>query len=109
MQNKLLPCPFCSSEVKWRSGAIVCDKCNLEFRKTPNAELNINAWNTRKPMERIVEQLECLYKYNSEQATLYHDMEKQDAHTREMKDLYIDRTNCYGVAIRTVKGGVDNG
>lgn len=60
-------------------------------------------------VEEIVEQLESLVEYNSEQAEIYHNVEKEDAYTREMKDLYIDRVNCYGVALRIVKGGVDNG
>jgi hypothetical protein len=59
-------------------------------------------------VEEIVEQLESLVEYNSEQAEIYHNVEKEDAYTREMKDLYIDRVNCYGVALRIVKGGVDN-
>ena len=131
MQNKLLPCPCCGSEIKggvrltgymmMNKTYIECDACGLKMESKYSIDESmsqthlkaigedlINKWNTRKPMERIVAELECLYKYNSEQATLYHDMEKQDAHTREMKDLYIDRANCYGVAIRTVKGGVDN-
>ena len=135
MQNKLLPCPICNKEV----GISICGdeerrwwfvtrgknkernkncECRLfmeskAFDIEDNGEEEkkdlIKQWNTRKPMERIVEQLESLYKYNAEQAEIYRNVEKEDAYTREMKDLYIERTNCYGVAIRTVKGGVDNG
>lgn len=59
-------------------------------------------------VEEIVEQLESLVEYNSEQAEIYHNVEKEDAYTRKMKYLYIDRVNCYGVALRIVKDGVDN-
>ena len=52
--SRLKPCPFCGGEVKWKSGAITCDKCYLEFRKSPNTELNIKAWNTRKPMDDVL-------------------------------------------------------
>jgi Lar family restriction alleviation protein len=115
MQNKLLECPFCGGEAKVLKNGAGCYEvycCNCKSRQYAYAheteEEAIEQWNTRKPMERIVEQLESLVEYNSEQAEIYHNVEKEDAYTREMKDLYIDRVNCYGVALRIVKGGVDN-
>lgn len=70
---KLLPCPFCGGEtginvVKTNQGqtaSIVCEGCSC--RKTmirpQNYEGDIEkeiceAWNTRKPIERIVERLD---------------------------------------------------
>ena len=59
MTDKLKPCPFCGGEVGWKSGRIVCDKCDLNFKyHNSSFELTNKAWNTRKPMERIMEQLE---------------------------------------------------
>lgn len=76
--NKLLPCPFCSGE-EISMGAysispdcyIECKSCgcmiekevpwngmNQEEHDRECAKFLIEAWNTRKPMERIVERLE---------------------------------------------------
>lgn len=68
---KLLPCPFCGGEAvlvrdrigQWRVG---CKKCNcmttyqFDFGEGEEISKNkaANVWNTRKPMERIMEQLE---------------------------------------------------
>ena len=63
--NKLLPCPFCGGEVGWKNGSITCDRCDLKFRYFSTG-LTEKRWNTRKPMERIVEQLEEERKYSFE-------------------------------------------
>ena len=65
---KLLPCPFCGGEVKMYSTKIDaiqechdfhCDSCNMTISYDyTNKQEAIEAWNTRKPMERIVERLE---------------------------------------------------
>jgi Lar family restriction alleviation protein len=71
---KLLPCPFCGGEAKlnerYREGVanrkmywVSCRKCGVKqpyhslagYRKVVGA---IKAWNTRKPVERILERLE---------------------------------------------------
>ena len=60
---KLLPCPFCGGELIEDEN--FCEhpdgKCflrNFCFEKDDKKE--IAAWNTRKPMERIVERLETM-------------------------------------------------
>ena len=70
MQNKLLPCPLCSEEVILLDlckehnfiniPRIICTSCGLELSSHSTEKL-IKKWNTRKPMERIVEQLEVLH------------------------------------------------
>ncbi len=64
MTDKLKPCPFCGGEARitdvfGRTG-IVCKYCFAEMRgyldMTP--EEMTRYWNTRKPMDRIVERLE---------------------------------------------------
>lgn len=64
---KLKPCPFCGGEAHldkaysyFRDIVIYCEKCDCVF--TPDdcnaiTDEVIRAWNTRKPMERIVKQL----------------------------------------------------
>ena len=61
---KLLPCPFCKAELKrWDYMPNVFfehpyNGCILSGKKVLESEHDIKAWNTRKPMERIVERLE---------------------------------------------------
>lgn len=69
---KLLPCPFCGGEAILSKNALFtcssfvkCKKCGARTMEhtsesMANAKLNaVNAWNTRKPMQEIVERLEA--------------------------------------------------
>lgn len=64
MQNdKLLPCPFCGGELKFSEilHIAICNECDAHIgfpKLSSNKSKVINAINTRKPMERIVERLE---------------------------------------------------
>ena len=65
--DRLLSCPFCGGEAEilehdngwaiWH--CIMCKNCKAsqEWRKGYTKEEAIKAWNTRKPMERIMERL----------------------------------------------------
>ena len=63
---KLLPCPFCGGEARYMEikdffiqRFVTCTKCGIETpRNCLNRKDAIKRWNTRKPMDRIVEQLE---------------------------------------------------
>jgi Lar family restriction alleviation protein len=70
---KLLPCPFCGGEAEIISSCffgwdkqIICKKCGASTRYlcgvTPSQATKnaVKKWNTRKPMERIAEQIEFL-------------------------------------------------
>lgn len=74
---KLLPCPFCGGEAEYSEHhednggvevyyreyhyyMVCCDKCHLTFTSTLDKEDVVRRWNTRKPMERIIEKLEDL-------------------------------------------------
>lgn len=71
MNNELKPCPFCGGEadlnnVSVKLGeqwlwSIECVECGV-FIDREEKDYVIKAWNTRKPMERIVERLEERYK-----------------------------------------------
>ena len=98
MQNKLLPCPFCGGEavvLSYDNGfnnwfQVVCKECNVSQTGSDNWTKNnaIEHWNTRKPMERIVEQLEEIKgRYSKEEFGIRGIIQK---------------------AIEIVKGGVDN-
>lgn len=70
--TKLKPCPFCGGEAKLRKlnkdrgYFVLCSKCGcrtpyFRYRYAPIDDLRedaIDTWNTRKPIDRIVEKLE---------------------------------------------------
>lgn len=65
--SKLKPCPFCGGEAaiynyeKMLTGQykmVECKKCHCTSEKFKKVEDAIAAWNTRKPIQTIVEQLE---------------------------------------------------
>ena len=61
---KLLPCPFCGGEaILHHNGLtekdhVTCLDCYCRTKDSITKEEAIKQWNTRKPMERIVERLE---------------------------------------------------
>ena len=60
---KLLPCPFCGGEARLINGIpkinyIKCKRCQTMTSSSEVIEHVIELWNTRKPIDRIVEQLE---------------------------------------------------
>lgn len=107
MQNdKLLPCPFCGGEAEWGTVLktwIECKNCGFETPYSQDTEETERLWNTRKPMERILEQLESELKSADE--------EKE----RCLKEnpLQFDSAKGYATGISNAldivrKGGVDN-
>ena len=69
--NKLLPCPFCGGEAGMDADKIGKGKelyyvyckndCITQYGYSYSKEEAIQSWNTRKPMERIVERVEEEY------------------------------------------------
>lgn len=53
-------CPFCGGEAKLMDNGhwVWCQHCLVESAYYDTREEAIKAWNTRKPMDRIVERLE---------------------------------------------------
>ncbi len=58
MQNKLLPCPFCGSKLHKHNRYFHHEINGCLFDNYEFFEEDFKKWNTRKPMERIVERLE---------------------------------------------------
>lgn len=77
---KLLNCPFCGGEARYMeikdffiSRFVTCTKCGIETpRNCLNRKDAIKRWNTRKPMDNIVEKLEeeSKKKHNKERDVL---------------------------------------
>lgn len=64
---KLLPCPFCGGEAELCKGDwigkeywVKCTKCICKTSLSNNYNEPIKAWNTRKPLERIIEKINKL-------------------------------------------------
>lgn len=59
-------CPFCGGEAKvaheytetWKLAYVMCFRCGCSTPSAISEDTVIQIWNTRKPMERIVEELE---------------------------------------------------
>lgn len=108
----LKSCPFCGGEVKGyldnhKKAMIECENCNMYFgvkleigcelvegwkATFDSKEELIEAWNTRKPMEAVVAELET---------------ERKTAHrTYEMYQLRVDLGRIFGMekAIEIVQG-----
>ena len=94
MEDRLKSCPFCSGEAEKEWGIpsiywVRCTECGAEGGQYPSLKEAIEAWNTRKPMDRIVEQLK---------AELYRGMESLEP-VRVAFNFGINR------AIEIVKAG----
>jgi Lar family restriction alleviation protein len=104
MTDKLKPCPFCGGEASVVNGYcshwITCKTCFCGTDVFEELEEAINRWNTRKPMDSIVELLEKVKKYNEDS---YEEWEGET-----VAQYYEIRANTYKHAIEIVKG-VQNG
>lgn len=105
--TRLKPCPFCGGEMKFNKilTLFICDECKVHIG-FPNCYSDKNRFqkvNTRKPIDRMVEQLEEQKELNDEHYNLsvYKDLP-------EIKTRYEIVTNYLNEAINIVKaGGID--
>lgn len=115
MTDKLKPCPFCGGEAVLRivephthyivdmpdygGGAFVeCTECTCGV-SAETEQAAVKVWNIRKPMDRIVEQLEEQKKLNVE---LW-----ESASWMPDKTMYGNKAKGYEEAIEIVKGGAE--
>lgn len=108
MTDKLKPCPFCGGEAfEYYSGSqfeiceVVCKECGCRSKRKTEDEA-IKAWNTRKPMDRIVGQLEALAEEADNTRNTY-----LAKHDWLPVNLYKGRCNAFDEAIEIVKGGAE--
>lgn len=90
---KLKPCPFCGGEAElWdnklthRLYGVICKKCDCMTPCFESEVEAIEAWNRRKPIDKIVEQLE-------------------ESKAKDGLPADIVWNNALRVAIEIVKGG----
>ena len=112
--EQLKKCPFCGGEVYLtqedfygrsdNDWMVSCDNCSLLFGFTSQfltKEEAIKAWNTRKPMERIVERLEACHDTACEAKEQINDFYME---RRICKEEYCKgRIHAYQRAIEIVK------
>ena len=97
-------CPFCGGEAKYISFTqglfiqrfVTCTKCGIETKRNYlNKADAVKQWNTRKPMDNIVEKLEELKKDKDCLAYCY--------------QFYSKTCDIYEKAINIVKQVINNG
>lgn len=111
--EQLKRCPFCGSDNVgvWHnrsvspliddSYAVMCYDCHFGLHPAAYKENAITAWNTRKPMERILEQLEKL------KMAEYDDSDEEPVY-EDAEDIFEDgvssgKFKAYHKAIEIVK------
>ena len=99
--ERLLLCSFCGGEAKvaheyteaWKLEYVMCFRCGCSTPPAISEDTVIQIWNTRKPMERIVERFE-------KSAEFY-----QKRWIISTKDADYGRSDAYEIAAEIVKGG----
>lgn len=112
---KLKPCPFCGGKANKRiefpldaDGLEVnmyivgCNNCDVEFTCLWDEEIVVNAWNTRKPMDDIIHNLEHHKSYNQMMLKKFPKMGTIE------NAIYKTQRDTYENAIEIVKGGVED-
>ena len=111
---KLLSCPVCSREVYIGTedyddnieDVIVCDHCNLRFYGSyPATKQDLaEEWNTRKPMERIIERLEERHLNHVNNIFKYQEVKDFDSCSRTSN---IKVENEIAIEIVKEEGGIE--
>lgn len=103
--EKLKKCPFCGGEAKvfetdLNTFRVICAECSCSVGRYwyYKKEEAITAWNTRKPMERIVERLDSECKKHCDATKKHLGSDKNDLGLR-----HLGKANAFSKAIEFVK------
>lgn len=110
--SELKCCPFCGGKAKYMeikdffiSRFVTCTKCGIETpRNCLNRKDAIKRWNTRKPMDNIVEKLEEREKYLEKAMKESHENGHSFSEEKAMNERVAIR-----YAINIVKQEINNG
>lgn len=119
---KLKPCPFCGGKANKRIAfpldadglevnmyIVGCNNCDVEFTCLWDEEIVVNAWNTRKPMDDIVERLEYQKEKCEEDMEYWSEKSWKDSVAYTNWDLCNRKSNDLEEIIDIVrKGGVED-
>ncbi len=108
--SELNNCPCCGGQAGacrklrtyFEKYAVICTECGIRTDDYPTMEMAIEKWNTRKPMDRIVERLG--------KEVIYQDEKSNEAADDVFEEISVERARrkmgeCYGHAIDIVKAG----
>ena len=112
-RTKLKLCPFCSGKAKihydYSNFALVqCSKCGIGTLHKPNEVDGVKEWNTRKPKDKFVEQLDLLREKAQKRREEF--IELNSNNNVIIKNIEYERGRVYAFddAIEVVKdGGLD--
>jgi Lar family restriction alleviation protein len=100
-EKKLLDCPFCGGEARFSTedgNWINCKSCGAETDYFEQREEAIKAWNTRVPMQKIVERLEEQQEESDRLYAIYFNAEDRGSY-----DAY-----SYAIEIVKEEGGLND-
>lgn len=119
---KLKPCPFCGGKVyidnedcygyEHIDFFVHCDNCSLQFGFASQFETEeeaAKAWNTRKPMDKVVKQLEVLREKAQKRREEFIELDSYN--NVIIKNIEYERGRVYAFddAIEVVKEGGKDG
>lgn len=110
---KLLPCPCCNGEAEFNEigTQINCKECGLTLDVSECYEQGfsnardtmIKKWNTRKPMERIVERLKYEKERHDKDCSYWNEYSWKDELQFNECDMSRKKSECFEEAIEICK------
>ena len=105
----LKPCPFCGGEAKYEEfndgffswGRVEC-RCGATITAPPTVTKEL--WNTRKPMEAVVAELEYTKENFEKDCSYWKEHSWKDNALYNEADLNEKQADCYADAISIVRG-----
>lgn len=109
----LKPCPFCGGEAETENHhnrytdwwEVKCTDCNASLNERYEYEFEaVDAWNTRKPMEAVVAELEIEKERHEKDRTYWSEHSWKDSLMYNECDMSERKADCFETAISIVRG-----